>query len=79
MEVKCTCPYCSKGFTIEVDATRTKQVRNVSDATRKQRAERMREMRLNGIGGRPKGSRNSHPRSDKGVARKPVPADAVQV
>ena len=77
MEVKCTCPYCSKGFTIEVDAVRKKQVRNISDATRLERSQRMKEMRQNGIGGRAKGSRNSHPRSDKGVARKPVHAEAV--
>lgn len=69
IEVKCTCPYCSKSFFIEVEAPRETRRRNMSDEERAQRAERMRQMRLAGIGGRTKGSRNTKPRSDKGVPR----------
>lgn len=71
MEVKCTCPYCARSFTIEVDMPEQKETRrrNMSDEERAQRAERMRQMRLAGIGGRTKGSRNTKPRSDKGVPR----------
>lgn len=68
MEVKCTCPYCSKNFTIDVVAPETRK-RVMSDEERAQRAERMRQMRLAGIGGRPKGSKNKFPRKDKGIKR----------
>jgi len=72
MEIRCFCPHCGQAFAMEVDAPRAteKKKRNMSDEERALRAERMRTMRANGIGGRPKGSKNSHPRADKGQARK---------
>lgn len=70
MEVKCTCPYCAKGFTIEVDVpTREKAKREVPEEVRRQRSERMKAMRAAGIGGRPKGVKEKGHRSTWGVPR----------
>lgn len=71
MEMKCTCPYCAKSFTIEVEAAQApkKGRKAFTEEERAKRAERMRAMRAQGIGGRTKGSRNKAPRPDKGVAR----------
>ena len=74
MEIKCFCPHCGQEFSITVQdqgsAPARREGRNVSEDERQKRAERMRAMRAQGIGGRPKGSKNSHPRADKGMARK---------
>jgi ribosomal protein L44E len=73
MEVKCFCPYCAKSFTIEVDAPEAakapKGKKSFSEEERAKRAERMRQMRLNGIGGRPKGVKETKHRSTFGKAR----------
>ena len=72
MEIRCTCPYCAKGFTIEIEAPeRPKTRREVSEEERARRAERMRALRAQGIGGRPKGIKETRHRSSFGVARKP--------
>ena len=72
MEIRCTCPYCSKGFTIEIDAPeRPKTRREVPEEVRRERSERMKAMRAAGIGGRPKGIKETRHRSSFGVARKP--------
>ena len=71
MEIKCFCPHCGKSFTVDIDVPEAApKKRNMSEEERRKRAERMREMRLQGIGGRPKGSKNKGPRPDKGVPRK---------
>ena len=76
MEIRCTCPYCSKGFTIEIEESqRPKQRKAFSEEERARRAERMREMRARGIGGRPKGVKEKAHRSTYGVPRKKAPED----
>lgn len=76
MEIKCTCPYCAKGFTIEIDAPeRPKTRRDVTEEERARRAERMRALRAQGIGGRPKGVKEKAHRSTYGVPRKKAPED----
>lgn len=75
MEIKCTCPYCAKGFAIEIDAPeRPKTRRDVPEEERARRAERMRALRAQGIGGRPKGVKEKAHRSTYGVPRKKAPA-----
>lgn len=52
MYVKCTCPYCSKVFTINVeDVVKPKQKRTLSPEIREKKAALMRERRANGWGG----------------------------
>lgn len=73
MIIEVTCP-CGCGHTFSVDV---KGRKGYSEEERARRAERMRLMRAEGIGGKPKGAvtrnRSTAPRktrSDKGVARK---------
>ena len=76
MEIRCTCPYCAKGFTIEIDEPkREKTKRAVPEEVRRQRSERMRALRAAGIGGRPKGIKETRHRSTFGVPRKKDTAD----
>ena len=71
MEIKCTCPYCAKGFTIEIDEFKQEKTkREVSEEVRRQRSERMKALRAAGIGGRPKGIKETRHRSTFGIARK---------
>lgn len=71
MEVKCTCPYCSRGFTIEIEEPqRPKQIKTFSEEELRRRSERMKAMRAAGIGGRPKGVKEKAHRSTYGVPRK---------
>lgn len=70
MEVKCTCPYCAGVFTINVnEPEKPRKKRNVSEETRAKRAEHMRQLRAQGIGGRPKGVKETKHRSTFGKAR----------
>lgn len=55
-----------------IENNRKKATRNVSEEVRRARAERMKEMRANGIGGRPKGVKETRHRSTFGVARNGV-------
>ena len=76
MEIRCTCPYCSKGFTIEIEEPeRPKQKKAFSEEERAKRSERMKAMRAAGIGGRPKGIKETRHRSTFGVPRKKDTAD----
>lgn len=76
MEIKCTCPYCSKAFSIEVDEPeRPRQRKAFSEEERAKRSERMRALRAQGIGGRPKGVKEKAHRSTYGVPRKKAPVD----
>lgn len=76
MEIKCTCPYCAKGFTIEVEEPkRPRQTKSFSEEERAKRSERMRALRAAGIGGRPKGIKETRHRSTFGVPRKKDAAD----
>lgn len=71
MEIKCTCPHCGEEFTVNVDEPKKpRQKRNVSEAARAAASERMRQMRLNGVGGRPKGIKETKHRSTYGKARR---------
>lgn len=77
MQIKCFCPHCGQMFTMEAPegaqvegaAGEAPKRRNVSEEERAKRAERMRALRAQGIGGRPKGAKNRAPRSDAGKAR----------
>lgn len=53
-----------------VENNRKKATREVSEEVRRARSERMKEMRANGIGGRPKGVVEQNHRSTYGQARK---------
>lgn len=69
MILKVTCP-CGCGHTFDVDVP--KGSKGYTDEERAKRAERMKAMRAAGVGGRPKGVKESKPRktrSDKGKAR----------
>ena len=56
MEIKCTCPYCSKSFVIDMDdALKPRQKRNLSPEVRQRKAELMRQRRAAGWGGNRKG------------------------
>ena len=56
MEIKCTCPYCSKAFVIDLDdALKPRQKRNLSPEVRQRKAELMRQRRAAGWGGNRKG------------------------
>lgn len=77
MEIRCFCPHCGQAFKMEINDQAQQPVkepkadgrRNVSEEVRRQRAEHMRALRAQGIGGRPKGSKNKATRSDAGLAR----------
>lgn len=77
MEIRCFCPKCGQEFTMDVkEPEKPKQKkRSVSEEERARRAERMREMRAQGIGGRPKGVKEKAHRSTWGVPRKKAPGD----
>lgn len=72
MEVRCFCPKCGQEFTMTVqDAPgAAPKKRNMSEEERAKRAERMRALRAKGIGGRPKGVKETKHRSTFGKARK---------
>lgn len=72
MQIKCFCPHCGQMFTMESPDGAIGEApkrRNVSAEEREKRAERMRALRAQGIGGRPKGAKNRSTRSDAGKAR----------
>lgn len=74
MEIRCFCPHCGQEFSITVQeqekAKTEPKKRNVSEEVRAAAAERMRAMRAQGIGGRPKGVKEAGHRSTWGKARK---------
>jgi len=71
MEIRCFCPKCGQEFTMEVDEPeRPRQKKAFSEEERAKRAERMRALRAQGIGGRPKGVKETKHRSTFGKARK---------
>ena len=83
MEIRCFCPKCGQEFTMDVkEPERPRQKRSVprqkkafSEEERARRAERMRALRAQGIGGRPKGVKEKAHRSTYGVPRKKAPED----
>lgn len=76
MEIRCFCPHCGQEFAMDVkEPERPRQKKAFSDEERARRAERMREMRAQGIGGRPKGVKEKAHRSTYGVPRKKAPAN----
>lgn len=64
MKILINCPGCGLVHEVEIpDAMiRPKERRTISEETRKARAERMRQLRAQGIGGRPKGAKDARPR-----------------
>jgi len=71
MEIRCFCPKCGQEFTMDVkEPERPKQKKAFSEEELAKRAERMRALRAQGIGGRPKGVKETRHRSTFGVARK---------
>lgn len=70
MQIKCFCPKCGQEFTMVIaKPERPKQKKSFSEEERAKRAERMRALRAAGIGGRPKGVKETKHRSTFGKAR----------
>ena len=73
-EMTVNCPDCGRVFVVRVPVDmlpkQKGKKRAVSEEERQARAERMRSMRLNGIGGRPKGIKETRHRSTFGMSRK---------